>query len=68
MQSGADEGRQEREAIERAADAIVSFFQALPPSAKDEYGALAELDRRFGEDVVAERAARAEAARGRREP
>jgi hypothetical protein len=38
-------------------DAIVAFFEGLGESARSEYAALAELDRRFGEDVVAERRA-----------
>lgn len=37
---------------------LVAFFVSLPPSARREYEALAELDRRFGEDVEAERRAR----------
>jgi hypothetical protein len=40
-----------------ASDAIVAFFRALPAEARAEYEALAELDRRFGEDVDAECAA-----------
>lgn len=40
-----------------ASDEIVAFFRALPAEARAEYEALAELDRRFGEDVEAERAA-----------
>ncbi len=46
----------EREASESLADAIVEFFQALPEAARREYAGLAELDRRFGENVAAERA------------
>jgi hypothetical protein len=38
---------------------LVAFFEALPPPARREYEALAQLDRRFGEDVMAERRARA---------
>jgi hypothetical protein len=44
------------EAVEPS-DEIVAFFRALPAEARAEYEALAELDRRFGEDVDAERAA-----------
>jgi hypothetical protein len=40
-------------------DELVAFFVELSPEARQEYGTLAELDRRFGEDVVAERSARA---------
>jgi len=42
-----------------AVEAIVAFFRALPPEIRAKYEALAELDRRFGEDVHAERAAAA---------
>lgn len=35
-------------------DEIVGFFLSLPPAARREYEALAELDRRFGEDVERE--------------
>jgi hypothetical protein len=38
-----------------AEDALVAFFEGLPADARREYAALAELDRRFGEDVGAER-------------
>jgi hypothetical protein len=38
-----------------AEDALVAFFESLPEAARREYAALAELDRRFGEDVHAER-------------
>ena len=34
---------------------LVSFFRALRPDARREYEALAEKDRRFGEDVASER-------------
>ncbi|HVH43731.1 MAG TPA: hypothetical protein VM925_15360 [Labilithrix sp.] len=34
---------------------VVAFFRSLPPARRREYEALAELDRRFGEDVQAER-------------
>ena len=54
--SKADERDSDREANERLADAIVAFFHALPEAARREYAALAELDRRFGENVAAERA------------
>ena len=33
---------------------VVAFFLALPKTRRREYDALAELDRRFGEDVEAE--------------
>ena len=33
---------------------VVAFFLALPKARRREYDALAELDRRFGEDVEAE--------------
>ena len=61
--SKADEHDSEREANERLADAIVAFFQALPEAARREYAALAELDRRFGENVAAERAENRESER-----
>ena len=35
-------------------DDIVAFFRALPAARRREYDSLAELDRRFGEDVEAE--------------
>jgi hypothetical protein len=38
-------------------DDIVAFFLALSPEARRDYERLAEADRRFGEDVVAERRA-----------
>ena len=38
-------------------DEIVAFFLALAPAARRDYETLADLDRRFGEDV--EREARA---------
>jgi hypothetical protein len=41
-------------ANKRASDDLVAFFRALPAEARREYEALAELDRRFGEDVQAE--------------
>ena len=34
---------------------VITFFHGLPSARRREYEALAELDRRFGEDVVAER-------------
>jgi hypothetical protein len=37
---------------------LEAFFRALGEEARREYAALAELDRAFGEDVVAERRAR----------
>lgn len=36
---------------------VITFFHGLPSTRRREYEALAELDRRFGEDVVAERRA-----------
>lgn len=39
---------------------VVAFFFALPASRRRDYAALAELDRRFGEDVEAELQGRAE--------
>lgn len=41
--------------IDEATEDLVRFFRSLPPEARREYEALAGLDRRFGEDVVAER-------------
>lgn len=41
--------------IEEATRELVAFFRALPADARREYDRLAELDREFGEDVVAER-------------
>lgn len=47
-------------------EALVSYFLALPAEARREYAALAERDRRFGEDVAAEeRAAGERAEKGR---
>jgi hypothetical protein len=37
------------------ADDLVRFFHGLTDEARGEYGALADADRRFGEDVAAER-------------
>ena len=37
-----------------AAEDLVRFFRALPAAARREYDALAQLDRTYGEDVVAE--------------
>ncbi|MBN9166368.1 MAG: hypothetical protein J0I07_35875 [Myxococcales bacterium] len=34
---------------------LVAFFLSLPKARRRDYDALAELDRRFGEDVEAER-------------
>jgi hypothetical protein len=34
---------------------IVAFFLSMPKARRQDYEALAELDRRFGEDVAAER-------------
>ena len=39
---------------------VAKFFASLPKAVRREYEALAELDRRFGEDVAAERRARGE--------
>jgi hypothetical protein len=44
-----------KKTIEEATRDVVAFFRSLPPDAKKEYGRLADLDREFGEDVVAER-------------
>ena len=41
--------------IDEATRDLVEFFRALPADAKREYAKLADLDREFGEDVVAER-------------
>jgi hypothetical protein len=41
-----------------AASDLLSFFHALPEAARKEYRELAEADRSFGENVVAERRAR----------
>lgn len=41
---------------------LVAFFLGLPADARREYERLAELDRDFGEDVVAEQRERAKAA------
>ena len=38
---------------------LIEFFRALGPEARREYEALAGKDREFGEDVGAERKARA---------
>lgn len=38
-----------------ASDALVAFFRRLSSAARREYGALAERDLAFGEDVAAER-------------
>lgn len=38
-------------------DDLVAFFRSLPPEARRQYEALAELDRRFGEDVEAQQRA-----------
>lgn len=48
--------------IEEATDELVAFFRALSPSDRREYEALAELDREFGEDVLAEQRERAKGA------
>jgi hypothetical protein len=44
---------------EAATDDLVRFFESLSPEARREYEELAKLDVRFGEDVVAERRAKA---------
>ena len=41
--------------IEEATSDLIAFFRSLPADAKREYQKLADLDREFGEDVVAER-------------
>ena len=41
------------------ANDLVAFFRALSPAVRGEYEALANTDRAFGENVVAERRARA---------
>lgn len=46
---GGDEGEGDR---------LEAFFRALDEKARREYAKLAELDRIFGEDVIAERRAR----------
>lgn len=38
-------------------NALVAFFRSLSPEARRQYEALADLDRRFGEDVEAEKRA-----------
>lgn len=38
---------------------MVEFFRELGPESRREYEALAALDREYGEDVLAERRARA---------
>lgn len=48
-------------------DDLVAFFRAMPQSRRREYDALAELDRRFGEDVEAEVRARPTDARRARD-
>jgi hypothetical protein len=47
--------------VDEAVADLVRFFGALPEDARREYEALAELDRQFGEDVVAEQRERARA-------
>lgn len=49
--------------LEEATRALVTFFRHLPPSARAEYERLAELDRRYGEDVIAEMRERTRAPR-----
>ena len=51
-----------KKTIDEATDDLVSFFRSLPVEARREYDALAELDRTFGEDVMAEHRERARAA------
>jgi hypothetical protein len=41
--------------VEEATRDLVAFFRSLPADAKRDYEKLADLDREFGEDVVAER-------------
>ncbi len=38
----------------KSADDLVRFWRALAPAARREYEALAQRDREFGEDVMAE--------------
>jgi hypothetical protein len=45
---------------EDAEEALVAFFHALPADAREEYARLAELDRKYGEDVAAETRSRQE--------
>jgi hypothetical protein len=47
------------------AEDLIAFFRALSPDARAAYRALAELDRRFGEDVAGERSARTTEAKER---
>lgn len=42
---------------EEAEDSLVAFFESLDESSRAEYQELADRDRRFGEDLDAERAA-----------
>lgn len=49
--------------IDEAIDDLVAFFRTLRDDARHDYEALAELDRTFGEDVVAEHRERAKAQR-----
>ena len=46
--------RRKREVVSQDED-LVAFFLSLPKARRRDYEALAELDRRFGEDVEAER-------------
>ncbi len=50
-------GPLEPEGDARAGDDLVTFFRGLSEEARREYAALAERDRRFGEDAFAERLA-----------
>ena len=50
--------RSETDANADGAADLVAFFRALGPDARREYEALAQSDRTFGEDVVAERRAK----------
>ena len=56
-------GEPDEGTIRRAAEDLVAFFRGLPEERARDYRALADLDLRFGEDVVAERRAGADGAR-----
>jgi len=49
----------DRDEHSEAFNDLLRFFRALTPEARREYDALAKKDREFGEDVAAERRARA---------
>jgi hypothetical protein len=52
-----------KKTVEQATDELVAFFRGLSSADRRELDALADRDRRFGEDVVAEQRERAKAAR-----